>query len=433
MLLALIGYFLKNEYDEELNRMELEFREQHFIQIFADATDKPLNLPKGVAINSFGLKMEENDEAVFDFKIDYDNNEQMIMIGGSDSAETFSITEIQSNHLDSNKHFEGGDKVKVLKSFNHYVEEDSISYIDTMFSFDYDSSEMDTTVAFNFKNIIKTLSDKKPFTKKDVLANMWPQILFSSLLLLITGLAYYFFLSKINKDRRLNKLRNEFMSNMTHELKTPVSTISVALEALKNFDAADNKVMRKEYLDITTKEIDRLGLLVDKALNISLFEQDKMVLNKQKLNFADELDSVLSILKVQFENNHVALHYDKALDGDFDLVGDKTHLVNVIHNLLENAIKYASDNPTINISLKDLGQSVVLVIKDNGIGIPNEYIDKVFDKFFRVPLGNQHNSKGHGLGLSYVKQVIDNHEGAIQLESVEGQGATFTIQIPKQV
>jgi len=259
---------------------------------------------------------------------------------------------------------------------------------------------------------------------------MIPQILACLLLLLLTLLAYYLFLKRLKEEKALSTLRNDFMSNMSHELKTPVSTISVALEALSNFDAADNKEMRKEYIDISKNEIDRLNLLVDKALNLSLFEQGKFLYEKVDFNLNQEILTVIKTLKVSFDSNNVSMDYTS--DGsNFWINADKTHIINVVHNLIENAIKYSNENPEIKITLAEKANQLELTISDKGQGIPAEFHDKIFDKFFRVPQGNTHNTKGHGLGLSYVKEVLDKHNASIRLKSKNETGTTFIINIPK--
>jgi signal transduction histidine kinase len=261
---------------------------------------------------------------------------------------------------------------------------------------------------------------------------MIPQLLFSLLLFGSVAAAYIMIGRNLRKEKELAHLRNDFMSNMSHELKTPVSTISVALEALSNFNAADNENLRKEYIDISKTEVERLGLLVDKALNISLFEQGRFVYNKQSLDLNVAIKSVLRTLKVQLDNQQVDLNYNSE-GSHFYLMADNTHMINVIHNLIENAIKYSTKTPQIKISLSESSDYLELRVSDKGRGIAPSFQDKIFDKFFRVPQGNTHNTKGHGLGLSYVKEVISNHGGEIKVKSALGEGTTFIIYLPKLV
>ncbi len=257
-----------------------------------------------------------------------------------------------------------------------------------------------------------------------------PQIFFSLILVSSVCLSFYLISKSLLKERKLSELRNDFMSNMSHELKTPVSTISVALEALSNFDAADKPELRKEYINISKLEIERLGLLVDKTLNLNLFEQGKFVYYNQRFDLKVELEKIIKILQFSLDNQNAEIKF--SFEGsDFLIFADKMHLVNVIHNLIENAIKYSIDTAHIHIWLTEKANDLVLEVNDDGIGIAEKYQSSVFDKFFRVPSGEIHNVKGHGLGLSYVKQVVESHGGSIVLDSKLGEGCSFKLFFPK--
>ena len=232
------------------------------------------------------------------------------------------------------------------------------------------------------------------------------------------------------KQHRLAALKNEFISNITHELKTPIATVGVAIEALKNFNAADNPQRTKEYLDISHNELQRLSLLVDKVLKLSMFEKQEVELKYETLNLKAVIDEVTDSLKLQFEKHQASVIVNQA--GNVMLQGDKLHLLSVVFNLLDNALKYSKEKPVIKIDLQEKDDTILLTITDNGIGIPKGYKDKVFGKFFRIPHGDTHNAKGYGLGLSYVAQVIQKHKGTIVVESQPGIGTTFTITLPKQ-
>lgn len=263
-----------------------------------------------------------------------------------------------------------------------------------------------------------------------VLSRIMPQILFSVFLMLSVFLAYWLIVRSLQKERQLGVIRNDFMSNISHELKTPVSTIGVALEALSNFDAADKPELRKEYIDISRLEVERLGLLVDKALNISLYEQGKFVYDRQNIDLDQEIARVLKTLKVQLDNQNVELHYN-ARGSKFFINVDRTHMINVVYNLIENGIKYSENEVEIDINLIERTDHIELNIADKGRGIAPEFQDQVFEKFFRVPQGHKHNVKGHGLGLSYVKEVVESLGGQIKLKSGIEAGSTFIIKLPK--
>lgn len=254
-------------------------------------------------------------------------------------------------------------------------------------------------------------------------------ILFSLLLLGITILSFVLLYRNLLKQQRLAELKNEFISNITHELKTPIATVGVAIEALKNFNAMDNPQRTREYLDISGNELQRLSLLVDKVLKLSMFEKKEIDLKYEGVNLYALVQEVTASLKLQLEKYHATVTVTQ--EGGVNLQADKLHMVSVIFNLLDNALKYGKENPEILVQIKGDENNVELRFTDNGIGIPDSYKDKIFEKFFRIPHGDTHNAKGYGLGLSYVAQVIKKHHGSIRVESVEGQGTAFIITLPK--
>lgn len=258
-----------------------------------------------------------------------------------------------------------------------------------------------------------------------------PQILFSLLLFACVSLAFLFVYQSFRKQIRLTEIKNEFIRNMTHELKTPISTVSVAIEALQNFDALDNPERTQEYLAISQLELNRLTLLVDKVLRMSLFEQGEPEIKNEPLDFRGLVEEVLSAMKLQFEKYRADVSL--SLSGtDFSMRGDRLHLISVLYNLLENALKYSPTPPQISVHLAQSEQQLTLQVRDRGQGIPKEYLGRIFEKFFRVPTGNVHNVKGHGLGLNYVAGVVRLHQGNIEVESREGEGTAFTVTLPTQ-
>lgn len=257
------------------------------------------------------------------------------------------------------------------------------------------------------------------------------QVLFSVFLFLLTTLAFWSFYRSNQRALQYTQLKNDFISNMTHELKTPITTVGLAVEAIKGFVAANDREKMTEYLNISQHELGRLGLLVDKVLKLSMFEQDVLTVQKDRIDLRAIVQQVTDAMKIQVEQRqgHFALH----LEGDdFHLMGDAVHLTNVLFNILDNSLKYTEGAPEIKLSLVAEEQAVRLVVQDNGIGIPANYQNKVFDRFFRVPAGDRHNVKGYGLGLSYVADIVEQHGGQIQLHSEEGQGTSFQITLAKK-
>jgi len=283
-----------------------------------------------------------------------------------------------------------------------------------------------------------TVGFAHPITYKLSLGNTFPYlikrislpVLFSIFLLGITILSFVLLYRNLLKQRRLAELKNEFISNITHELKTPIATVGVAIEALKNFNAMENPQRTKEYLDISSNELQRLSLLVDKVLKLSMFEKKEIELKYESLNVKDIVDEVTASLRLQLEKNNARVSVTQ--NGDLNLQGDRLHLLSVVFNLLDNALKYSNGDPSIQIELNGDEQNVELSIKDNGIGIPQEYQNKVFEKFFRVPAGDTHNTKGYGLGLSYAAHVVKKHGGIISVDSQPGLGTKFMITLPKK-
>lgn len=266
--------------------------------------------------------------------------------------------------------------------------------------------------------------------KNFLLAEIMPQILFSIFLSSLTIGAFIVMYKSIRAQQRLAELKNDFISNMTHELKTPVTTVGVAIEALKNFNGIENKALTEEYLTIAQNELNRLSLLTDKILKTAIFENKGVDFQPETVHLDQIIDQVLSSMKLVFEKNKAIVSFEK-IGSHFELRGSQVHLTNVIYNLLDNALKYSRENAVIQVRLHEVGHELKISVTDNGIGIATEYKKKVFEKFFRVPSGDVHNSKGYGLGLSYVDSVIKAHHGKLEVESEIGKGSTFTIVLSK--
>jgi two-component system, OmpR family, phosphate regulon sensor histidine kinase PhoR len=265
-----------------------------------------------------------------------------------------------------------------------------------------------------------------------VLKEITPQILFSVFLTLLTGLAFLFMYRSMKSQQRLMEIKNDFISNVTHELKTPVTTVSVALEALRNFKGLENPQRTEEYLNIAQSELNRLTILTDKILKTAIFENKGVNFEAEPVDLFETMEQVLHSMKLVFEKQKAKVTFEKMGDS-FTINGGSVHLTNVIYNLLDNALKYSQGEPRISVSLEEHDSRVVIKVSDKGIGIPKEYSKKIFEKFFRVPAGDVHNVKGYGLGLSYVDSVIRSHHGNIEVNSETGKGSTFIISLPKNM
>ncbi len=254
-------------------------------------------------------------------------------------------------------------------------------------------------------------------------------VLISFSLIASTIISFVFLYSNLLAQQRLASIKNEFISNITHELKTPIATVKVAIEALRDFNAIQDPVKTKEYLDISASEIQRLSLLVDKVLRLSMFENRQVELKKERFDLKALIEEVIVIMKLQVDKQN-ALVTLKTEGNNFIIEADRMHITSVLFNLLDNALKYNNKNPEIEIALKCHRMHIELKVKDNGIGIPAEYKRRIFEKLFRVPTDDVHNTNGYGLGLSYLKHIIQRHQGFIEVESELGKGSVFTANIP---
>ncbi len=270
-------------------------------------------------------------------------------------------------------------------------------------------------------------SFENPFSY--ILGKISPQILFSVFLIAFTSIAFLFIYRNLVAQRKLTEIKNEFISNVTHELKTPIATVTVAIEALRNFGGLQNPEKTKEYLDISASELQRLSLLVDKVLKLSLFENHEIELQKESFDLLSLVEDVMASMKLQFEKQKAHVTFNKS-ETSCIIHADKLHITSMIYNLLDNALKYSKENTEINVSLNKIDNAYKLEIQDNGIGIDMAYQTKIFEQFFRVPHGNVHNTKGYGLGLSYVNHIVKKHQGFIDVKSEPGQGSTFIVTLP---
>ena len=271
---------------------------------------------------------------------------------------------------------------------------------------------------------VAELSDYRKYILKKIL----PELLFSLGLFGCVSLAFFTVFKNLQAERRLTELKNDFIQNVTHELKTPIATVGVAIEALRNFDALQDPTRTSEYLDISKNELNRLSLLVDKVLRISLFEKNEPVLHLEPVDFQVLVSEILASMKLQFEKLNAQVSFEVSGE-NFTLGGDRLHLTSVVYNLLDNALKYSPGQPEINARLHSQANEIRLEVADRGIGIEPAHRERIFEKFYRVPTGSVHNVKGHGLGLSYVASVVQKHGGQIRAEGREGGGTVFIISL----
>jgi len=255
-----------------------------------------------------------------------------------------------------------------------------------------------------------------------------PSVVFS-LILLITFTITIFI---IFRQKKLSEMKNDFVNNMTHELKTPVSTISIAAQMMRDSNISMRPEVFKHISSVINDETKRLGFLVEKVLQMSLFEDQKVALKLKELDINDLIANVANVFEIKVEKAGGTIDIDLGAENS-TIYADEMHMTNMLFNLMDNAVKYRRESTPLRLMARtrDEGEKVIISIEDNGIGIKKENLKKVFDRFYRVPTGNIHNVKGFGLGLAYVRKVVEDHSGTIRAENGHGNiGTTFIITLP---
>ncbi|MGK6350763.1 sensor histidine kinase [Parapedobacter sp. DT-150] len=263
-----------------------------------------------------------------------------------------------------------------------------------------------------------------------ILRDMLWVLLASLAIVGITVWAFMAMLRTIFQQKRLSDIKNDFINNMTHEFKTPIATVSLAVEAMKNFDVINRPEQAKEYLDICEHELKRISVMVEKVLKMAAFERMDLKLSLQKTDMGKLVRDVVENMRPQWEKKAAKLSI-RPENNRVEAMVDPTHLSNVVYNLIDNSLKYTASTPEIEIAYDLIhDDQIQLTVSDNGIGIPPAYRERVFENFFRVPTGNIHNAKGFGLGLGYVAAIVQKHRGNINVKSAAGTGSVFTITFP---
>lgn len=267
------------------------------------------------------------------------------------------------------------------------------------------------------------------FLNKYLLSKLATSLIFSCFLLLITGLAFFFIYRNLQRQARLNQLKDDLIANVSHELKTPLATISVALEALMQFGGKENPETTKEYLSISRNEVSRLSHMVDNILQTSLLEKETLPINTQTLDLRRLSEEVVKSWQPRFRQMEGSLDFS-SIGEDFKTEADEQLVAGVINNLIDNAVKYSKETPEVKVEIAAAENHIALSVSDKGIGISKEFQSQIFDKFFRVPTGDKHNVKGYGLGLNFVKHIMDLHHGNVSLKSSDA-GTEFLLTFNK--
>lgn len=268
-----------------------------------------------------------------------------------------------------------------------------------------------------------------PDVKKQVWQSLVPQIIASGVFVLILVAAFYLTVKTMLNQKKLSEIKSDFINNMTHEFKTPLATISLAVDALRN-EKVQNDPQKMNYFNGIIKEENvRMNKHVETILQAALMEKQELKLKLEKLHAHTIISHVMDnfALVLQEKNARAEVNLNAANDV---IEADEVHFTNLISNLVDNAIKYSKENLLIKITTHSSNKFLLIRIEDNGIGMSKETVKRIFEKFYRAHTGNLHNVKGFGLGMSYVKTVIDMHKGKIKVDSVLGKGSTFTVEIP---
>ncbi|MEM9052373.1 MAG: HAMP domain-containing sensor histidine kinase [Bacteroidota bacterium] len=268
-----------------------------------------------------------------------------------------------------------------------------------------------------------------PNQESYLIRTLWPLLASSTIFLIAIVLAFAYSIRTIFRQKKVSEIKNDFINNMTHELKTPISTISLACEALADPVMSKSKERHNQYVGMIRDENKRLGVLVENVLRSAVLDRQDMELAYEEIDLNEVIETAIKNIELQIHKKGGSIEFRKSV-GLNPIQGDRIHLTNVVYNLLDNAIKYSSDDPKVKVSTSKNDSTVLMSVSDNGIGIKKDQQDKIFDKLYRVPTGDVHDIKGFGLGLSYVRAIIEKHLGIVSVKSELGKGSTFTIQIP---
>ena len=424
---------------------------------FSKKTIDENNLDKGLKSNSLQFDIEsgsnfDNDnrtsdinasilvEDMDDFKIDFSLQKEIDKI--LDKSEMIQI--VLNKLLSNDKSISSDLDVSVIQ--NMISKALSIRNINIDFEFivvntiskEIELSNSENIKIFNsiykinlFENdlIESDLELRLYFPNKDTFLMKGSQmnLFFSLIFIIIVIICFYYVVLKVFEQKKLSDIKNEFIDNMTHELKTPISTISLACEVLMDVDLNRSSKIKDKYIGIINDENKRLSVQVERVLQIATLEKGDIKLDFKRLDIHLILSKAVDIIKFKIEKRK-GIITQKLYASNSYINGNRVHLLNIINNLLDNSNKYSIKNPDILVKTYNKDNSLFVEIVDKGIGIKQGNLNKIFDKFFREPQGNVHNVKGFGLGLSYVKNMLEKHDASIQVISDKNKGSVFLIK-----
>ncbi|MCE3296191.1 MAG: hypothetical protein K0R65_1905 [Crocinitomicaceae bacterium] len=269
-----------------------------------------------------------------------------------------------------------------------------------------------------------------PAQNSFVLKEMGSMLIVNIGLVLLIVVAFSFMFNTILTQKKLSEMKNDFISNMTHEFKTPISTISLACEALNDKDMVKASFETSPFIKMIADENKRLEVLVERILQSAVIDRGELKLKTEKLNLNEIIHQICNNAQFRISGSKGEIKKHFPLEPVY-INADRVHTTNIISNLIDNAIKYSKDAPKIDVTLRREHNKIHISIQDQGVGISKEHLSKIFDKLYRVPTGNLHNVKGFGLGLSYVKAIVNLNNWNILVKSKPNEGSTFTLVIPQ--
>ena len=274
-------------------------------------------------------------------------------------------------------------------------------------------------------NLYVNFPERSKFILSSIIGMALLSIIFTSIIIIAYTSAIY----QLIKQRKISQIKTDFINNMTHEFKTPIATINLALDAIRNPKIIGDEEKVKRYLKMIKDENKRMHAQVENVLRISKLEKNELNISKDKVDLHEViLDAITHIeLIVEDRNGSIETHLDASISS---VLANETHFTNVIVNILDNAVKYSEGEPEITVVTENIGNSIILKISDKGNGMSKSVQKRVFEKFYREHTGDVHNVKGHGLGLAYVKRIVNDHSGHVSVESEKGKGSTFIIKLP---
>ena len=423
LLAGFLFFWLHQEYKDE----QLALQNEYDLQVAKEIFDM-----NGIDLNSILTKVRGTSGEVA-IKIDVTNEVFENQLDGKPDSnwEQHARMEIHRSALSTDSIIVSDDSIKVVKNFRRSKEMGKdIEEMAIIYATELSNDSMHMLSDSPLSQIIKSDAHVANETiRRQALFNIWPQIVFALLLFTLLTFGIYLLQKSYQEQQLLLENKNNLISNITHELKTPVATIGVALEAIQDFNVKDNPEKANSYIDLSRKELNRLSSSIDQVLQLGKMDDNLQTYQFEKQSINTLIEDVIQHLDLQAQQKNIEIRFDSNTpDAMVEL--DAPHFKSMLFNLLDNSLKYSPSGSSIHVDLHKNAGQCELKIQDNGIGIEEKYLGQIYERFFRVPHGNQHNVKGYGLGLSYVKEIIDAHQWDIKIDSKVNEGTTVTVKMP---